>query len=497
MTPNAINDYLESFKLITNTQNIIAYVTNKHNQLLAVSCRFKEIFNLGEAEETSLYSLNDVNKNASSFFYKFKATLIEQELLVIKNKLHHVFLQVINQFSSSKLYIVHKFPVIIDSNVEAIYTCMLPYGFPRIPDLTFITFNTNYYARPLTSEHKLTEKQHLILFFLIRNHSYAEISSWMSAFGHTISVARVNEHIINLKNIFNVNSRIELIDKALEKGYYSEVPLGLLQEGSYLIDDFLFRLSVVQDYSTPLATPEYIKPTTPRGNLIIYQPQTLRINHDIANYLDKVSQFYFYLDTATYFFDNKNTLIAQTASCINLGLGSHEGELLQEIIKIPSKTNSKHLQVININNSVKIFIAYKHVILNESEQIIGYSISISPYIMPSIPLVMEKVFNVVKLPYDLVPKDVVFTKKQLFVIYFYIRNFWNQRISQILSEIGFKISPSRVSEHLANIKSKLKVSGKSHLLDRAIAMNHHIIPRELIRTGVFNIDNTEIDKWIC
>lgn len=498
MSYNTINDYLESFKFTTKTQDIIAYVTNRHHQPLAISPKFREVFNIAETEEKLLFSTEKIDKNSNPFFYKFQKTLIQQEQQVVNNKLHHIFLQVINQTTSSKLYIVHKFPIIIDSVVQAVYTCMLPYGFPRIPDLTFITFNTNYYARPLTSEYKLTEKQHLILFFLIRNHSYAEISSWMSAFGHTISVARVNEHIINLKQIFNVSTRVELIDKALEKGYYSEVPLGLLQEGSYLIDDFLFKLKVVQDYSIPVATPEYIKSTTPERNRILYLQEAKLITQDISNHIDKISQFYFHLDSPVYFFDDKKALIAKTESCMSLGLDSHESKFLQEIISVPTQTNnSKYLQVIQVNKGVKIFIVYKDTIVNELKEIIGYSIRISPYIMPSIPLIMEKVFNVVKLPYSSVPEEIIFTKKQLFVIYFYIRNFWNQRISQVLSEIGFKMTSGRVNEHLANIKSKLKINAKNQLLDRAIAMNHHFIPRELIKTGLFNIDNTEIDKWIC
>ena len=85
MSYNTINDYLESFKFTTKTQDIIAYVTNRHYKSLAVSLKFSEIFNTTGSKE--------IDSSSNSFFYKHKETLIEQEQQVVNNKLHHIFLR--------------------------------------------------------------------------------------------------------------------------------------------------------------------------------------------------------------------------------------------------------------------------------------------------------------------------------------------------------------------------------------------------------------------
>ncbi|MDD3265565.1 MAG: hypothetical protein PHC75_00110 [Burkholderiales bacterium] len=490
------DDYIKSFDFITNTQSLIAYIVDKNSTMLRVSNGFLAEFNVdNELRSIIGRKYKQINNKKVDFFSKYEKNLFEGDELVIKSHSHHVFLQVINGEIYSKLYIVHKYPILIDNNI-IIYTYMRPYGFPRIPDLTFLSFDVNLYAQPLSSDYKLTAKQLLILFFLIRNHSYTEISIWMSAFGYPISPNRVNEHISNLKSIFNVNSREELITKSLNSGYYSEIPIGLLKEGCYLIDDYLFKLNIITDFSVLNNEPEFINIASQVKENILLPDKLAEPESNLNHYLNLSRMFYLQIDEAFAIFDSSWQIVSTSFYFNQLQVSLQENSLLNAISPILHSNSNRFLLVIEAGEQKKIFIINKSSIINLGK-VIGFIVSIRPYIMPSIPKIMENIFRVVKLPQILINEKKLLTQKQYFILYFYIRNYWSQKISEVLTSLGFKVTTNTVNKHLGNIKKTLNVNNKSQLMDKALVICYHGIPDVLLKTGVFDSQNTLVDKWIC
>jgi DNA-binding CsgD family transcriptional regulator len=134
--------------------------------------------------------------------------------------------------------------------------------------------------------------------------------------------------------------------------------------------------------------------------------------------------------------------------------------------------------------------------LNSGETI-GFIISIRPYNMPSIPKIMENIFKVVRLPQVPIDEKKLLTKKQYFILYFYIRNYSSQKISEVLTVLGYKVTTNTINKHLGNIKKVLNVTKKTQLMDKALVICYHGVPDSLLKTGIFESQNTLIDKWVC
>lgn len=83
----------------------------------------------------------------------------------------------------------------------------------------------------------LNEKQSMVLFLYINKYSNTEISEILTVLGHKISKHRVNDHLESLKFIFNVQTKEQLIKKAIVLDYHLVIPRKLLKIGSYEIDE--------------------------------------------------------------------------------------------------------------------------------------------------------------------------------------------------------------------------------------------------------------------
>jgi DNA-binding CsgD family transcriptional regulator len=92
---------------------------------------------------------------------------------------------------------------------------------------------------PRQTKPKLTEKQHMILFFYINKYSNTEIANVLTSLGYQISSGRVNEHLAKIKYIFGVRTKEELVDIAIKLNYHLFIPRKLLKVGTYLLDDEL------------------------------------------------------------------------------------------------------------------------------------------------------------------------------------------------------------------------------------------------------------------
>lgn len=126
-----------------------------------------------------------------------------------------------------------------------IYTSCRTFNLPNILNLIYkingitlgmLKSNRQNHA-PIS--YNLTERQHTVLFLYLNKYSNAEISDIISILGKKISKTRVNDHLENLKYIFQVKTKDQLIEKSIALGYHLLIPRALLKPGCYPIDDNL------------------------------------------------------------------------------------------------------------------------------------------------------------------------------------------------------------------------------------------------------------------
>lgn len=145
--------------------------------------------------------------------------------------------------SHNRIFIVTKRPIInpATNNFVGIFSCMRNFMYPHILNLIYKMNGVNYGIANSNPENKLkytlTERQHMVLFLCVNKYSNTEISSIMTTLKHKISAGRVNDHLENLRYIFAVKSKEQLIEKALSYNYHLFIPRKFLKVGSYLLED--------------------------------------------------------------------------------------------------------------------------------------------------------------------------------------------------------------------------------------------------------------------
>lgn len=88
------------------------------------------------------------------------------------------------------------------------------------------------------AEISLTTRQKMVLFLVINFLSNSEIQIVLNASGFQLSLSRINTIFSDLKKIFRVNSKEELIEKAIRLNYHSQIPHEFLPKIFYDIDDY-------------------------------------------------------------------------------------------------------------------------------------------------------------------------------------------------------------------------------------------------------------------
>lgn len=117
-------------------------------------------------------------------------------------------------------------------NTLGIYAIATEFVYPHLLRLLLKLNNTPIELNEVVTQHKLTERQQMILFLYLHRFSNTEISTYMTTIGYKISAGRVNEHLRNLKIIFGASSKEQLLDIALKYNYDKTIPEGFLHQNT-------------------------------------------------------------------------------------------------------------------------------------------------------------------------------------------------------------------------------------------------------------------------
>lgn len=123
-------------------------------------------------------------------------------------------------------------------NFLGIYGVAIDFVYPHLLKLLF-QINQTKFIQPnndIKFSQQLTTRQQMVLFLYLNRLTNTEISTYMTALGHKISAGRVNEHLANLKTIFGVATKEQLIEEALKYSFDKTIPEGFLQQSSIDLD---------------------------------------------------------------------------------------------------------------------------------------------------------------------------------------------------------------------------------------------------------------------
>lgn len=224
--------------VFNNGENQMVFIKNKEHRIIYLSFGYMHNLNIPSIEDT--YGENapveqeeyykDQNNTAIVQDNEIQTTLQPKNFLFIDEYQH------INH--------IHKRPIInpATGNYVGLIGYISHFALPNILRLIYRIngiINENTHETHEALSHELTERQQMVLFLYLNRYSNAEISDIMTTIDHKLSKSRVNDYLENLKYIFNVKSKVELIEKAIQMKYHLIIPRSFLKPGSYHINDEL------------------------------------------------------------------------------------------------------------------------------------------------------------------------------------------------------------------------------------------------------------------
>lgn len=490
----SLNDYLTAFRLISDNLYSIAYLCDNNYNIIAVSQKFLDEFMIKSEKEILGTPFKECKIQSLEWYSKNYQLLEEQFQEANHHHKAYITLDILDYEQISRMYIVHKSPRILGDGTKVFYVYLRPFGLPRLEDIIYYTNKLDLYSRPPnTVKYKLTPKQRMVLFLFLRNYSYSETSSWMSAFGVQMSSARVTEHLAILKKIFGAQNSNQLRKLAIASGYHSEMPAGFLPNGSYCIEHYLTEIKGQNNYPLLLSdvnigykhSPEEL--TSSNSEVVTLDKQGL--NEGLEPKIFQI--FYTKSNEMAGLFNKNGTVLLATTKMVNEL--SENFTKLQEIIVDYHKTLSRNAPNIFLDVQIdgKIY-------LLQMQFFGGFiHIQIRKYIMPTVHRLMVEVFNIFPMPKISLPENMRVTNRQHQVLFFYARNYSYSKVATILTELGYPISPHTINEHLESLKTMFNITNKSQLIDIALVIGYALIPHSILKQQVCKLIDTDIHRWIC
>lgn len=187
-------------------------------------------------------------------------------------------------------------------------------------------------------------------------------------------------------------------------------------------------------------------------------------------------------------------LLGQTLKEVIDSFGLAKRNLYEDLAKQEEELKSTRIStklVQAVANYPQVIVAHKRPIINPaSDNFVGIMTHFSTLAMPNILKTILKVnrkssyivsndSNYERLEYSL-------TEKQHIVLFLYLHRYSAAEIASILGTIDYKMSNSRINDHLEALKYIFRVRTKDQLIEKALAMDYDLlIPRALFKEGSY------------
>ncbi|HLX54895.1 MAG TPA: hypothetical protein VKR58_13200 [Aquella sp.] len=231
--------YKESFDMLfASNYYDCSYLKDADFRYKSVTDAFLKTLNANSADEVLNKTLTEIAK----FLPPAVSNLVEQsalqDLRLLHDKKIKTYLDVLYCEEKTDIFLSYKIPVINPetSNFLGVRGHLNKLLLPNIVKILFKIHD----VKGLLMGHKgdenplknypLTNMQHMVLFLALNNYSYSEIALLLSEFGHRITPVRVNDHLEQLKFIFHVGNKTQLIEKAIGLNLHTFLPAELFSK---------------------------------------------------------------------------------------------------------------------------------------------------------------------------------------------------------------------------------------------------------------------------
>ncbi len=230
--------YLKSVAIIYSTLDEVVFIKNANLKFCYVSPTYLRGYKEGgNISKEVLLGLDEPKQTKTTF----DEAILNQDIEIKSNLKPAKFLYI---DIYNKIGIIHKQAIINPdtNNFVGIFCHVSPLALPSVVDMLYKINGINDISCPITaqsSKYELTQRQHEVLFLYINRYSASEVAVILSALGKKITVGRINDILQNLKFIFWVNTKEELIKKAISLKYHLLLPRSFLQVGSFPFEEEL------------------------------------------------------------------------------------------------------------------------------------------------------------------------------------------------------------------------------------------------------------------
>jgi hypothetical protein len=217
----------EDLVYLKDTDYKYQYVSQQMLEVLGVKDE-NDVLGNSSYEVATRFNLTD-----SQVIEEFK----QQDEIVTSQKKRKSYLEVLQCNGRSVIIMVHKSPVINPetNNCVGVKGVVTQVFWPHVAKTLFkmhgsrgLLIGKEANGNPL-KKYPLNNIQHTVLFLCLNNYSYSEIALLMNEFGYEITPIRVNDYLEQLKLIFHVRNKTQLIEKAIGLNFHLYLPSGLFE----------------------------------------------------------------------------------------------------------------------------------------------------------------------------------------------------------------------------------------------------------------------------
>jgi hypothetical protein len=217
-----------------------AFIKDTDLKYQTATTKMLKLFNMDHVRELEGQTFRDMSQRISACSLAVTDILDKQEMTVQKKMKRQTYLQIFNHNGKRKICLSYKTPIINPhtGNCIGIKGHLTNLFLPHVVKTLFKMHGT----KGLLMGHKNTKEspliqypqsdiQHMTLFLAISNYSYSEIAVLLNEFGYAkITPVRVNDYLEQLKLIFHVRNKTQLIEKAIGLNFHKLLPEGLFNK---------------------------------------------------------------------------------------------------------------------------------------------------------------------------------------------------------------------------------------------------------------------------
>lgn len=150
--------------------------------------------------------------------------------------------------------------------------------------------------------------------------------------------------------------------------------------------------------------------------------------------------------------------------------------------------NRREQAFLSVNPGQTAYVIRKYPIINPStHEVVGLRGVLAPFLLIHPLNILYKMHGLSFTTQPITNEiDIKTTERQHLVLFLTIFNYSSREISEILNNIGIKLSAIRINDHIQNLKYIFRANSKDELVAKALAHDYHLcIPRKLLKIGTF------------